>query len=109
MMRCLTPEEVSYFVINTPGKWREGFSESVFLDGDGSLALTPILNISLFGAIGHATGLTGDGKGNLLIIDADNCQIYRFTPESQALQRLECFETYCAGKEKACCSDDYWR
>lgn len=92
-MRCTTPEEFNYFAINTRGKWREGLSESILIDSEGSLSLTPMMSISLLGDIGHATGLAVDNKGDLFIIDADNCQVYRFSAESQSLQRLECFQS----------------
>jgi phage tail-like protein len=91
-MKCATPEELSYFSINTPGKWREGLSDSVFVDRDGRLSLGPTLNIDPSGEIGNAAGLAIDSKGDLFIIDAESCQIYRFNQKSQALQRLECFE-----------------
>ena len=55
-MRCTTPEEFKYFVINTRGKWREGLSESVLINSEGSLSLTPMMSISLFGDIGPCDG-----------------------------------------------------
>lgn len=106
-MRCITPEELSYFTINTPGKWREGFSDSVFIDREGHLSLTPMLNIGPFGETARATGLSLDSKGRLFIIDADGCHIYSFDPESQALRRLECFEGCCFGKSELACAEDH--
>jgi phage tail-like protein len=105
-MRCTTPEEFNYFTINTRGRWREGLSDSVFIDRDDHLSLTPMLNIGLFGEIGHATGLAVDGKGDLFIIDAKNCQLYKFATESQTLRRLECYENGGVEKRRFTCSDD---
>jgi phage tail-like protein len=89
-MSCITPEEFNYFVINTPSRWREGLSDSVSLDRDGNLSLAPVLNLSQFGKIGQATGLAVDHREDLYIIESDHCQIYKFTPESHDLRRLEC-------------------
>lgn len=90
-MSCITPEEFNYFVINTPGRWREGLGDSVSIDRDGNLLLAPVLNLSQFGNIGHATGLAVDHRDDLYIIDSDHCQVYKFTPESHNLRRLECY------------------
>ena len=100
-MRCTTPEEFSYFVINTPGTWREGLADSVSLDGEGRLALAPSANVDPSGEIGHATGLAVGPGGDLFIIDAEDCQIYRLGAEGGALERLECVES-CGDEGRAC-------
>jgi phage tail-like protein len=100
-MSCITPEEFNYLVINTPGRWREGVSDSVSIDRDGHLSLAPVLSLDLFGEIGQATGLAIDHRGDLYIIDADNCQIYKFAPESQSLRRLECSAGRCIDEGKS--------
>jgi phage tail-like protein len=108
-MRCTAPEEFQYFVINTLNKWREGRSDSVFISGEGHLSLTPMMKIDLFGETGQATGLAVDSKGDLFIIDAENCHIWKFATECQTLRRLECVER-CEGVYT--CSDDLrqgWR
>jgi phage tail-like protein len=102
-MRCTTPEEFNYFTINTPGKWREGWLDSVFIDGEGHLSLTPLLNIGEAGELGHATGLAIDNKGDLFIIDAADCQIYRFAADSRTLHRLECLESCGVDVGKPAC------
>ena len=102
-MRCTTPEEFNYFTINTPGKWREGWVDSAFIDRDGHLSLTPLLSVGRPGELGHATGIALDPRGDLFIIDAEDCQLYRFAAASQTLQRLECFESCCdVGQQFAC-------
>ena len=105
-MRCTAPEEFQYFAINTPRKWREGLSDSVFIDAEGRLSLTPTLNIDALGRIGHATGIAVDAKGDLYIIDAENCYIWKFAIESESLQRLECLEGLNIKKLKFACSED---
>ncbi|HEV2915042.1 MAG TPA: phage tail protein [Pyrinomonadaceae bacterium] len=91
-MRCTTPEEFNYFTINTRAKWREGWADSVFIDREGQLSLTPLLGIGQSGQPGHATGLGVDHKGDLFIIDAEDCQIYKYEAEGGTLRRLECYE-----------------
>lgn len=105
-MRCTAPEEFQFFVINTPAKWREGLSESVFINREGHLSLTPMLNVDALGQIGYATGLAVDSKGDLFVIDAENCHIWRFSIESQILERLGCFEGCVGNEAKFACSDD---
>lgn len=91
-MRCTTPEEFSYFTINTPNKWREGRADSVTVDREGRLTLAPTANVDPSGKLGRATGLAvGDG-GDLFIIDAEDCQIHRLDAETGELRRLECVE-----------------
>lgn len=92
-MRCTVPEDVQYFTINTPNKWHEGLGESVFVNAEGYLSLTPMLNLGMFGENGYATGLAVNSQGELFIIDAENCNIWVITPESQTPRRLQCAET----------------
>lgn len=108
-MRCTTPEEFNYFTINTRGKWREGWVDSVFIDREGHLSLAPLVNIGQSGEPGHATGIAVDHKGDLFIIDAEDCQIYKFATESGTLQRLECFESGGVEGRKLACAGDHRR
>src|SRR5262245_58481560 len=89
-MSCVSPEEFNYFVINTPNRWRAGLIDSVSIDRDGNLSLAPVLNLGQIGQLGHATGLAVDHREDLYLIDSNHCQIYKFSPESHDLRRLEC-------------------
>jgi phage tail-like protein len=108
-MRCTTPEEFNYLTINTRSKWREGLADSVFIDRQGHLSLAPLLNVGQSGGLGHATGLAVDHKGDIFIIDAEDCQIYKFAPESGTLQRLECLESCGVEGRKLCCTGELRR
>jgi len=100
-MSCITTtDEFKYFVINTPGRWREGFGDSVLVDEHGQLLLAPMLNISRLGEIGHATGLAVDKTDALFIIDAENCRIYKYLPEKQTLMQIICYERNALGTGK---------
>lgn len=102
-MRCTTSEEFNYFAINTPRKWREGWADSVFIDRAGHLSLAPSQNIERPDEFGHATGLAVDPNGDLFIIDAVDCQIYKFAPEAGTLQRLGCSEGGGVEGQKLAC------
>ncbi|MFN0085511.1 MAG: phage tail protein [Blastocatellia bacterium] len=108
-MSCRTAEEFKYFVLNTPRKWREGFGDSVILDRDGRLSLTPMLNLNQLGDIGHATGLGIDRKGDLYIINARDCQIHKFLSGSRTVERLECFDRCAIRHKRFTCHDDLRR
>jgi phage tail-like protein len=102
-MRCKTTEEFKYFTLNTPGRWREGRGESVFIDRAGHLSLAPSSPVGQ-SELSRPTGIAVNPKGDLFIIDADDCQIYKFPTEGGALQRLGCCEDHVAGKQHFACN-----
>jgi phage tail-like protein len=101
-MRCKTTEEFKYFTLNTPGRWREGRGDSVFIDRAGHLSLAPSSHVGQ-SELGRPTGVAVNHKGDLFIINADDCQIYKFAGEGGALQRLGCSEGGGACKQHFAC------
>lgn len=100
-MRCKTTEEFRFFTINTPGRWREGWGDSVLIDPAGHLSLAPstFIGQSVFG---RPTGLALDRDGDLHVIDADDCQIYK-VGEGGTPRRLGCCEAHGAGGQHFAC------
>ncbi|HEV2860989.1 MAG TPA: phage tail protein [Pyrinomonadaceae bacterium] len=105
-MRCKTLEEFKYFTIHTPGGWREGWGESVFVDRAGHLSLAPVSPVGQ-SELGRPTGIAVDGKGDLFIIDAEDCQIYKLAPEGGTPRRLGCLDAF--GCQAFACRDDSCR
>lgn len=97
-MRCKTTEDFRYFTINTPHRWREGWGDSVLIDGAGRLSLAPASRVGA-SELGRPTGIAVDGRGDLYIINADDCQIYKAAREGGAPRRLGC----CDGRGPGCC------
>lgn len=90
-MGKITTEEFKYFVINTPDKWRNGFSDSTVIDQEGSLSLTPMQSITQVAEGGQHTGIAVDKRGDLFIIEATTCQILKYSFKEQVLNRVNCF------------------
>ncbi len=63
-------EEFKYFVINTAEGWNEGFSESMYVNPKGELALRSLQQVFPLGEIKQPTGFTLDRNGTLFVIDA---------------------------------------
>jgi phage tail-like protein len=105
-MKCRTSGEFSYFTINTPGRWREGWADSTFIDGAGRLSLAPSLHVGQPGELDSPTGLAIDCKGDLFIINAEDCQIYKLASKGSALQRLGCSEGRGLEGHKPACRCD---
>src|SRR4051812_39792631 len=103
-MSCKTSGEFSFFTINTPGRWREGWADSLFVDAAGSLSLATTRHVGEPGALDSPTGIALDAGGDLFVINASDCQIYKLASCGGALQRLACSVGGCVGEHEPACN-----
>lgn len=103
-MRCKTSGEFSFFTINTPGRWREGWADSLFIDAEECLSLAATLHVGEPGVLDSPTGIALDARGDLFVINASDCQIYKLASCGGALQRLSCSVGGCDGQHRLACN-----
>ena len=88
--------EFKYFVINTAASWQEGFGEAIRFYPDGHIALASIQGLVELPDVGHATGFAVDRDGNLYVIDARHCRIYKYLRQQKKFERIFCIGA-CGG------------
>jgi phage tail-like protein len=74
----IAAEDFQYFVIHTLEGWRQGRSESLGIDQQGRLVLSPQQSIPLPKDVGHAVAIAFDRWGGLYVLDAKHCRLYRY-------------------------------
>lgn len=84
------PEEYKYLVLNTVQGWSAGFCKSIRIDSSGQISLWPERKPALSEGRGYLTGFAIDKNGNLYVVDAENCLIYRYCYEAEAFKRIMC-------------------
>ena len=74
----IAAEDFQYFVIHTLEGWRQGRSESLGIDQQGRLVLSPQQVFSVPKDVGQAVAIALDRLGGLYILDARHCRLYRY-------------------------------
>jgi phage tail-like protein len=84
-------EEFKYFVVNSPEIWQGGFADAIRVRPDGSVSLWSDPRTTVMEGINRPAGFTVDSHGNLYVIDAADCRIYRRKSQSDdGEQAIEC-------------------
>ena len=74
----MASEDFQSFVIHTPAGWHQGRSESLWLDDQARLILSPRQQLRLPQDAGRADAIVFDGLGGLYLFDAERGQLYRY-------------------------------
>ncbi len=90
----MNTEEFKYFVINSSETWYEGFSEQVRVHTEGQLSLSPVQRLIPLENNGVSTGFTIDTHGNIYVIDAQNCLIYKYIRVKDKYEQVQCIGGY---------------
>lgn len=83
-------KEFKYFVVNTLAKWREGFGSSIRIHPRGYISLAPMQSVPALKGVDIPTGFASDACGDLYVIDAKTCAIYRYRRNGQTFERIHC-------------------
>lgn len=86
----MTTQEFNYFVLNTAETWRTGATESLRILPDGGLALWPVGSVTPPEGLRRLVGLAADGRGTLYLLDAEACQVVKYSPAQDQFTTVPC-------------------
>ncbi|MDH3605285.1 MAG: hypothetical protein OEU26_37305, partial [Candidatus Tectomicrobia bacterium] len=104
----MASEDFQSFVIHTPEGWRQGRSESLWIDDQARLGLAPHQELRLPQEAGRADAIVFDDLGGVYVFDAERGQLSRYCLEGTEVRpvlRLDVSSLRPAPIESAAAND----